>query len=83
MEYKGLTDADRLRIRAGHTLELEAQHYALQLQEEEEPGKSADRVQAMDEIARRIEKHRAVLVPAEDADHEPESSAHGGDGPAV
>lgn len=72
MEYTGLTDEDRQRIRAQHCLELEARLFQLQLHEEEEPGGSPDRTLVMAEIGSRVEKHRALLAPARDADPEPD-----------
>lgn len=83
MDYFLLSEEDRLQLRAQHTFDLEARLFTLCLHEEEEPGRSPERVRSITELADRIARHRAILAPTLDADHEPEPSAHGEDGPGV
>jgi hypothetical protein len=82
MQYQGLTDADRFSIRAQHTLELEVNLFRYQLQEEEEPGGSKQRTAHIADLLSRIERQRAILAEAVNAEHVPESPEHVAGDPA-
>lgn len=61
MEYALLTNQDRDQILLGRIHELEAHHYKLRLEEDEEPGESAARAASIADLERRIsEYHRGL-----------------------
>lgn len=61
MKYVFLKDEDQNVLVLNRIRELEAHHFALSLEEDEEPGKSPVRARSLADLERRISNYHASL----------------------